>query len=72
MRAPWLVRTSMSYLHKARAYVTRVHFSRVLKNSHVPIELNNALSAFFISVTKTAGLNFFPGSGNKQVIFDSY
>ena len=63
-RPDWSERVCHIYIEHA-PYVT-------LKNSHVPIELNNALDAFFISVTKTAGLNFFPGSGDKQVIFDYY
>ena len=67
----WSERVCHIYIKHA-PYVTRVHFSRVLKNSHVPIELNNTLGAFFTSVTKPAGLNFFPGSSDKQFIIDSY
>ena len=35
--------------HELKASASR-HFSRVLKNSRVLIELNNALGAFFISL----------------------
>ena len=35
--------------HEPKASASR-HFSRVLKNSRVLIELNNALGAFFISL----------------------
>ena len=49
---------SQKHEPKASAFL---HFSRVLKNSQLPIELSNALRAFFISL-----VNFFASSAKQQ------
>ena len=49
---------SQKHEPKASAFL---HFSRVLKDSQLPIELSNALRAFFISL-----VNFFASSAKQQ------